>query len=210
LRARGHAYLSPLYTPSRLSSFIVPYPDAATLPLPLRGPLEVYSLFSYVEDPSKRASGRTVVWDVPSPNLWSEPLFVFVDPAFDAYQRARVPDPAAFYGASVESCRQRAANCAKAFVVAALIKRLNRRAFPDKLVSDGANAQDEALAALLAARLEEYEKSRAAHPTLWSFFPRLLSAFPERAGRKPDPAPPVPPARPRGVEELLAGAAGKP
>ncbi len=201
LDARARWIVSPLFVPSRRNSFIVPYPDPRTLPDPGRRPFEVTTEMAY--EPGAGPSGE-IVTQRNRQALWQEPLFVFVDPALAAYDAALARAPASYYGREVAACRREDADCAKNWLIAALCARLDTAAFGAPTVhSDGRDPRHDAYEAALASRLTEYEKDRGRWPTLWSFLPRLMAVFPEKAGLRAPP--PVLPAA-RGVKDLFPGA----
>jgi hypothetical protein len=201
LDARARWIVSPLYVPSRRNSFIVPYPDPETLPDPGPGPFEVTTIMAYV--PGEGPTGE-VVTQRHKAALWQEPLFVFVDPALKAFDAARGGTAESYYGAEVAACRRRAADCAKNWLIAALSARLDVAAFgAPSSHPDGRDPRHDAYAAALSARLAEYEKDRTRWPTLWSFLPRLMSVFPEKAGLAPPPPPRL--KRARTIKDLFPG-----
>lgn len=181
LECRARWIVSPLYVPARRGSFIIPYPDPATLPAPGEEPFRVVTLLAYA--PGARAAG-THVTQRHRAALWQEPLFVFVDPAMAAFDRSLGARASAFYGAGPSSCRRRDADCVKSWVVQALSRRLDVQAFGRASAGpDGGDPERERWVARLDARLEEYERDRARWPTLWDFWPRLMAVFAEAEGR---------------------------
>lgn len=191
LEAKARWVVSPLYVPSMHGSFIVPYPDPATLPDPGAQPFEVTTIVAWA--PGMKTAGARVTQRHKTA-LWQEPLFVFVDPAMAAFDASLGGGKERFYGAAA-ACRERHADCVKSWLVNALARRLDVAAFgAPSMMSDGSDPERERRTAALAARLEEYEKDRARWPTLWAFLPRLLSVFPEdekRAEKAPAAKPGV-------------------
>ncbi len=117
--------------------------------------------------------------------FWNELLFVFIDPSFHYFDALNVPVKEEFYGPEVARCRRVAPDCAKSYVIDAIRYRLLKKNRPSAARSfDLGNPYVRAL----AGRLEEYERRRDLYPTLWDFYPRLLSVFPERAFPSAPPA----------------------
>jgi len=149
LEAKSRYVVSPLYTPRRYVSYIVPYPDPLTLPKPPAEGFAVHSLFAWVPAEKRPAGAPGVpVFDKRSAALWHEPLFVLLDPAFPRY--------------GLPPCPEEEDDCDKARLVSALVERL-------------AGVPARADAAAFARKLREYEADRRRWPTLWDFFPRLFS-----------------------------------
>jgi hypothetical protein len=174
LSGRSH-YIVPLLARGT-HAFIVPYP----LP-PARLGQKSFDTF-------------TITGELrPRDYVWSEPLYVYIDPSFYYFEKLNIPDPAAFYGPEIARCRAVSPVCTKEFLVGAIIDRLKRRAgFPGSPAWAG-----EAPASLrprymkaLSERLDEYERERTRYPTLWTFYPRLFSVFYELAhDGRPAPGP---------------------
>jgi hypothetical protein len=204
LDSRARWYVSPLYVPSHRNAYISPYPDPRTSPDPGPEPFEVTTLVAYV---TGQGPAGEVVTQRHRAALWQEPLFVLMDPALRAFDAARGGDLAGYYGAAVAECRgNNGPDCAENWIIAALCARLDVAAFGATTnMPDGRDPRREAYAAALAARLEEYEGDRKRWPTLWDFFPRLMSVFPEKAGLKAPPAPKLP--KLRSVKDLFPGPA---
>lgn len=172
--------LALLYRNSFSSSFIEPYPDASAAPRPVKS-FSVYSVLPYLINGSTtdlHLDGQLV-----GP-VWQEPLYVFVDPSFYFFERANVEDPASFYGADLAACRQNSVNCVKSYLIEALVERLNLDAYGHRVLLVGSLDLKPKYLAELDRRLAEYEGDRKRWPTLWSFYPRLFSAFPELSGAK--------------------------
>ncbi len=181
LQIRRHYALSLLYSPRLRNSYIIPYPDVANLGRH-DGPFDVWTMFQYFPGKAARARAGTAAFKVPSPELWQESLFVFVEPALYCFENLRPFDAPAYYGPQAAVCRGDRINCVKSDLVAALLERLGAGAPPRPAVKpdyDGA----------LRARLKEYEANRDRYPTLWDFLPRLLSVYSETAAGRPAPNP---------------------
>jgi len=112
--------------------------------------------------------------------LWQEPLYVFIDPSFHFFEAVNVGDPSDLYGPEVARCRGERANCAKRYLVAAIVNRLSL-AETGQAMSTETDAVLGRFQAALSNRLEEYERRRDLYPTLWSFYPRLFGVFRELA-----------------------------
>lgn len=177
LDCRNHYILSPLYRAGQSSSFVLPYPDPATIADRPQTPFEVYTLLAWLPRPTDRVKSLHPVFSVPSVILWHELLYVFIDPSFHHYEARYIPDPATFYGEAA-GCRERAINCLKNITVAALSQRLSRRLWNASGYSRTNDAAATRYTQALATRLEEYE---AGNGTLWDFYPRLFSLFSELA-----------------------------
>lgn len=184
LEIRNHYLLSPLYRASVLNSFILPYPDPVTLLDRPKGPVEVYTLLSWVPKKADRSGPRFPVFDVPAAVLWQEPLYVFVDPSFHHYEARYIPDPDEYYGQAA-GCRERAVNCLKSAVVAAVVERMSLKTWGASFLPQERDPERARYARAVARRLEEYEAGSA---TLWAFSPRLFGVFGELA-RPSAPAP---------------------
>ena len=204
LDSRARWYVSPAFVPSHRNAYISPYPDPLTVPDPGAEPFEVTTLLAYV--PGQGPAGE-VVTQRHRAALWQEPLFVFLDPALRAFDTARGGKAEAFYGGPVAECRTNGGpDCAENWIIAALCARLDIGAFGETMNKpDGRDARREAYAAALGARLEEYEADRKKWPTLWDFFPRLMSVFPEKAGLAAPAAPKL--VKAKRVTDLFPGAA---
>jgi hypothetical protein len=175
LQVRCHYALSLLYTPRMRNSFIIPYPDVALLGRH-QGPFDVWTMFQHFSGKAARDRAGFAAFKVPSPELWQESLFVFVEPALYYFENLRPFDPASFYGPEAAVCRGDRLNCVKSGLVAALLERLGAGApRPPVVKPDYAGA--------LRERLKEYESDRVRYPTLWEFMPRLMSVYPELASR---------------------------
>ena len=187
LDSRARWFVSPVFVPSHRNAYISPYPDPATVPDPGADPFEVTTLLAYV--PGQGPAGE-VVTQRHRAALWQEPLFVLLDPALRAFDNARGGKPAAFYGSAVAECRSNGGpDCAENWIIAALCTRLDLAAFGRTMNKpDGRDPRREAYAAALGERLAEYEKDRKRWPTIWDFFPRLMSVFPAKAGLPSPPA----------------------
>lgn len=181
LEVRRHYALSLLYSPRIRNSFIIPYPDVATLGRH-DGPFDVWTLFQYVPDKSARPRMGSAAFAVPSIELWQESLFVFVEPALYYFDHLSPFDAAAYYGRDASVCRGDRIDCVKRAVVEALLDRLGAGGAPRAAVRPDYEGA-------LAERLKEYEADRARYPTLWDFLPRLLSVYSEIAGGGPAPNP---------------------
>ena len=177
LQARRHYALSLLYSPRLRNSFIIPYPDVATLGRH-DGSFDVWTIFQYFPGKTARARAGAAAFAVPSTELWQESLFVFVEPALYYFENLRPFDPAAFYGPEAAVCRGDRLNCVKSALVAALLDRLHAGGPPHPVVKPDYEGA-------LSASLKEYEVARARYPTLWDFLPRLLSVYSEAAGGRP-------------------------
>lgn len=207
LVSRGHYLLSPLYVHSHQSSYIVPYPDPLGLTSAVPEGFEVYTLLPYVAREDRPAKAEAA-FGMLSDSLWQEPLYVLVDPSFHYFEQWNLGDPVSFYGPAVAQCRVHDANCAKGYVVAALVDRLHRKAFgkpPRPDPSDPADTPERRrYVAALSKRLEEYEGRSPRSSSLWEFYPRLFSvfhelAFPGAAG----PALSLPPAKIENVSDFF-------
>ena len=165
--------ISPLYTPTHWNSYILPYPDPASRHEPVRQ-FEVYTISPFV------AGGVNLeaAFDQPSGFLWQEPLYVFIDPSFHFFERGQ-SDPAGLYPGDIAECRLNDINCAKSCVIAALVERLNIKAYGRP--PDAGGLKPRPCVPALARRLEEYEGARSRYATLWDFYPRLFAAFGELA-----------------------------
>ncbi|MDP3540994.1 MAG: hypothetical protein Q8T11_00845 [Elusimicrobiota bacterium] len=192
LEIRNRYVLSPLYRPSVLNSFILPYPDPVTLLDRPKGDVEVYTLLTWVPAKSERSGPLYAMFDVPSAVLWQEPLYVYIDPSFHHYEARYIPEPKEFYG-DAAGCRQRAINCLKSAAVAGLVERLSLRAWGASFLPHDRNSERVRYAAAVAERLEEYEAGTA---TLWAFSPRLFGVFGELARPSAPPPALAPPALP--------------
>lgn len=186
----NHYILSPLYRPGILNSFILPYPDPATVTEPLSRPIEVYTLLRWVAAKPKR-TGASPVFDVPSSVLWQEPLYVFIDPSFHHYEARHIPEPEKFYGA-LSSCRGRAINCVKGYTVSALAAHLSASVWGGAPRPDATDETHRLYADALSERLKEFESGTG---TLWRFYPRLFDVFAGLSGQ-PRPSRPAPGADP--------------
>jgi hypothetical protein len=196
LEVRCHYFLDPLYRNEYSSSFIVPYPDPRATPHAVTRPFEVYNLARYDLNP-KGKDGRHTLFGPNAGFLWQELLFVFIDPSFYYFEAANVPDTKAFYGPEVAKCRTNDANCAKAYLVAALVARLSKAAYGETMKGPYGPAVKTDYVDALARRLEDYERQRDKYPTLWSFYPRLFSVYHELAfPGTPELALKLPPAGP--------------
>lgn len=180
LQARRHYGLSLLYSPRLNDSFIVPYPDVEILGRH-DGPFDVWTLFQYLSSKKSRGRSSFSPFTVPSPQLWQESVFVFVEPAFYYFEHLRPFDAAAFYGPETAACRARDVNCVKIAVVSAVLARLGAGGPRPSQSPDYREA--------LEARLAEYEAHRDRYPTLWDFLPRLLSVYSEASLGRPAPNP---------------------
>ncbi len=179
--------VSPLFVPGGRDADIMPYPDPSALPDPGKEDFEATTLVPAQESSATPRS---------RPELWREPLSVFLGPALSAFDEARGGAPGAYYGPTVAACRVRGSDCAKDWLAAALSARLDAAAFGASAgPRDTGDARRDEYAAALAERLEEYEKDRRKWRTLWDFMPRLMSVFPEKAGLKTDSAPSLPPVK---------------
>lgn len=200
LDAEARWIVSPLFVPSGRNAYITPYPDPQTLPAPGKVRFSVVTILAYA--PGEGPLGDAVTQRHRAA-LWQEPLFVFIDPAMAAFDKALKVPAASFYGPKVAACRSRGADCAKNWLVAALSARLDAGAFgaPSNLPDGRDPLRDDYMTAL-SERLLEYEKDRKRWPTLWDFMPRLMSVFPEKAGLTPPPEK-LPEAR--SVKDLFPG-----
>lgn len=185
--------LALLYRNSSSSSFIEPYPDASVAPRPVKS----FSVYSILPFPMTAQASTALLDDDLSGPVWQEPLYVFVDPSLHFFERANVDDPAAFYGPDLAACRTDSVNCVKAYLIAALVARLNLAAYGRRVEIRPALALKPRVLEELDRRLAAFEADRKRWPTLWSYYPRLFSVFPELAGapargkalRVPAPAP---------------------
>lgn len=181
LQIRRHYALSLLYSPRLRNSYIIPYPDVATLGRH-DGPFDVWTMFQSLGGQAARKRAGAAAFAVPSPELWQESLFVFVEPALYYFEHLRPFDAAAYYGPDAAACRADHLDCVKSAVVAALLDRLNAGGPPPPTAKPDYEGA-------LRARLREYESHRDRYPTLWDFLPRLLSAYAETASGRPAPDP---------------------
>lgn len=176
LASRSHYILMPRHAATH--AFIVPYP----LPPANMG---AESFDAYTMSPDLAVEGFASV-------VWSEPLFVFIDPSFYYFEKLNIPDPADFYGAAFARCRLASPDCVKHFAVSAIIEHLDRKAKAPSLSGKDRTAAatpEGRIVKALSERLDEYDARRDLYPTLWHFYPRWFSvfeelAFPRRAPRK--------------------------
>ncbi len=174
LESRSHYILLPRR--GSTLSFIVPYP----LP-PANAGARAFDVYTMSPD-----FGSGVV----SNHVWTEPLYVFIDPSFYYFEKLNIPVPEEFYGADAARCRAAGPDCVKHCAVVAILRHLNRKAglSPAPGKSNGAASPLESrLIDALSARLDEYDAHRDRYPTLWDFYPRWFSVFEETAfpGRAP-------------------------
>ena len=207
LDSRARWVVSPSFVPSHRNAYISPYPDPMTVPDPGAEPFEVTTLLAYV--PGQGPAGE-VVTQRHRAALWQEPLFVFLDPALRAFDTARGGKADAYYGGPVAECRTNGGpDCAENWIIAALCTRLDITAFGETMNKpDGRDPRREAYAAALGERLEAFEKDRKRYPTLWSFFPKLMAVFPEKASLTAPAAPKLVAAK--SVKDLFPGASKAP
>ncbi len=181
LQVRRHYALSLLYGPRLRNSFIIPYPNVATLGAH-DGPFDVWTMFQYFSGKAARDRAGFAAFKVPSPELWQESLFVFVEPALYYFENLHPFEPSTFYGPEIAPGPGARLDCVKSGVVAALLQRQGAGGPPPPVVKPD-------YAGALRARLLEYESARDKYPTLWEFLPRLLSVYSELSSGRPAPNP---------------------
>lgn len=171
LSGRPHYIVAPLAPNER--AFILPYP----LPPAQLGTREF--------EPYAISAGKVRSF------VWLEPLYSFIDPSFYYFEKLNVRDPREFFGPEMAACHAVSPQCTKDYLAAALARRLDARTGaprpPDDPKDPSLSARQRRYVKALSERLDEYERDRERYPTLWSFYPRLMSVYYELAhdGRAP-------------------------